>query len=485
MCTHLDKTGSTYYFRRPVPKDLLGHFSTTTGKPRTEWKFSLRTKDREEAKRLLRPHVSETDRLIDEARAALTATGFPESRQVTDREREERAALASLEAESMIRRESRSELRTLWRKRRQTSTAMLTPEEAAAVDLLRERDAEIDELRKAVAVMEAGNAAAGIATKPLTHGRCHPALTFSSLFERYAATGAANPKTVLKWRSRVAKLVEFLGHDDVRRVSRADLNRWVEALIAGGLSKKTVTAGYLPPVRVTLAIAHDDGALAANPASAIKVRAPKAVKLRERDLTDDEAQTILQAALGHQSPKLDAKHALARRWVPWLCAYTGERVGEITQLRAMDIRQEEGGWVVHITPEAGSVKTNEARSIPLHSHLIEQGILELARADDATPLFHRADAGNEINPASKIRAADLAKWVRTLGITAPQPNHGWRHRFKTVARAVGIPADVADRLQGHAPMNEGGKYGGTPLAPLRDAMDRIPRYEVNGQHKAA
>jgi len=65
MCTHLDKTGSTYYFRRPVPKDLIGQFTTSSGKPRTEWKFSLGTKDREQAKRLLRPHVAETYRLID------------------------------------------------------------------------------------------------------------------------------------------------------------------------------------------------------------------------------------------------------------------------------------------------------------------------------------------------------------------------------------------------------------------------------------
>ena len=54
MCTHLDKTGSTYYFRRPVPRDLIGQFTTATGKPRTEWKFSLGTKDREEARPELR-----------------------------------------------------------------------------------------------------------------------------------------------------------------------------------------------------------------------------------------------------------------------------------------------------------------------------------------------------------------------------------------------------------------------------------------------
>ncbi|MFC0589722.1 DUF6538 domain-containing protein [Novosphingobium aquiterrae] len=473
MCTHLDKTGSTYYFRRPVPKDLIGHFLTATGQPRTEWKFSLRTKDREEAKRLLRPHVADTDKIIDEARSAIrTAPAVS-----TAREREEQAAQAALAAESAARQEARSELRTLWRKRKATSTALLTPEQAAAVDLINEQGAEIEELRRAKAVMEAGNERLGIIGE--TSRRSGSALSLLALYERYAATGTANPKTVAKWRARVADLVTYLGHDDASKVSRADLNRWVEALIAKGLAKKTVTAGYLPAIRVTFAVAYDDGAIPTNPASAIKVKAPKTVKLRERDLTDDETQTILLAALGPQPDRLSPEHALARRWVPWLCAYTGARVGEITQLRAKDIRQEQGIWVVHITPDAGSVKTYEARSVPLHPHLIEQGVTALAKAGNTSPLFYRQGAGNGVNPASAIRAADLAKWVRTLGITAPAPNHGWRHRWKSVSRAVGIPAEIADRIQGHAPSNEGGKYGVTSLSALRDAIHLVPRIEAD------
>ncbi len=46
MCTHLDKTEATCYFRRAVPKDLLGCSTTATGKPRKEWKRSLGTEDR-------------------------------------------------------------------------------------------------------------------------------------------------------------------------------------------------------------------------------------------------------------------------------------------------------------------------------------------------------------------------------------------------------------------------------------------------------
>lgn len=479
MCTYLNKTGATYYFRRPVPDDLAGYFTTKTGKSRTEWKFSLGTKDRETAKRLLRPHEIETDRLIDEARAALAqcpsaaplgaTTGRDE---VALREREEAEAIAAVEAHRQARYDARREHRVAIRQRMRLSTVELTPEEAAWRDLVREAGQPLEALQEAAVGQRAANAVLE-AERGL-----RPYVGLRDLFNRYEASKAANPKTVRKWRSQIESLIEHLGHDDVSRVTRASLNSWTAALIAKGLQKKTVVDGYLSAVRVVLSIAHDDGTIPANPAAGLKVRGPKAVRLRERDHTDEEAETILRASLIPQSPRLAEEHARARRWVPWLCAYTGARVGEMTQLRAMDIAQEGDIWYVLITPEAGPVKTNEARRVPLHRHLIEQGFTDLAKAGDATPLFYREGAGNEVNPASKVRAADLAKWVRTLGVETPQPNHGWRHRFKTMCRVAEMPDYIIDKLQGHAPANQGGKYGTVPLETLRNAVERLPRYEL-------
>lgn len=479
MCSYLDQVGATYYFRRAVPKELVGHFLTKTGKPRTNWKFSLNMKDREVAKRRLRPHEIETDTLIDEARAALQASAQPSlGCDAAQHLREEAAAVAALAEESRLRHAARSDLRTLWHMRRRKSTAALTPEQAAAIDLLKEREAELEQLRHAVAVMEAGNRRLGVST--VIPPRTAPSVAIGDLFERFAISGSANPKTVRKWRSAVQKLIAYLGHDDAAAVTRADLNGWTSALVAQGLSKKTIVDGYLPAARAALSIAYDEGAISANPATALKVRAPKPIKLRERDLTDNEATTILKASLQPQPPKLSVDHALARRWVPWLCAYTGARVGEITQLRAIDIKQDSGVWYIHISPEAdGGVKTNEARVVPLHSHLIEQGFTSLANPKDATPLFFREGTGNEANPGSKIRAAHLARWVRTLGVEAPQPFHGWRHRFKTMTRRAEVPEYIADKLQGHASANQGRKYGdGELLTILRDAVEKLPRYLV-------
>jgi len=308
-----------------------------------------------------------------------------------------------------------------------------------------------------------------------------PAVSIKGLFERYAASGAANERTSSKWRPHVAHFVTFLGHDDATRVTRSDLNRWVEALAAKPLARKTITDSYVPAMRVTLSIAYEDELIPANPASNLKVRAPKAIETRERDLTDDEALTILKATLEPQGDRLPSHHALARRWVPWLCAYTGARVGEMTQLRAGDIRQEEGVWVVHITPEAGAVKTGKARSVPIHSHLIEQGLLALAKEGDKTPLFYDpvAAGGSQKNPPYKQRATKLAEWVRTLGVTAPAPNHGWRHRFKSVAYEYRLDPEAVDRAQGHVPRSEAGRYGKRALTTIRDEIEKLPRYEVS------
>lgn len=134
MCSYLDQVGATYYFRRAVPGDLIGRFLTNTGRPRTEWKFSLGTKDRETAKRLLRPHEIETDALIDNAREDLRQpVAAEESHSVMQRDErtsilaEEAEASAAQEAARQARYEARKDFRVAARQRMTMSTAELSP----------------------------------------------------------------------------------------------------------------------------------------------------------------------------------------------------------------------------------------------------------------------------------------------------------------------------------------------------------------------
>jgi hypothetical protein len=120
------------------------------------------------------------------------------------------------------------------------------------------------------------------------------AVSINDLFERYAKAGSANFRTISKWRPQVDSFVDHLGHDDATRVTRGDLTRWVESLVARGLAKCTISDSYVAAVKVTLQVAYDDELIPANPASGLKVRAPKPTVTQNRDHSTEAAETILK-----------------------------------------------------------------------------------------------------------------------------------------------------------------------------------------------
>ena len=123
-----------------------------------------------------------------------------------------------------------------------------------------------------------------------------------------------------------------------------------------------------------------------------------------------------------------------------------------------------------------------AREVPLHPHLIEQGFLT-AVAGRRGPLFYdpsKHRGGTAGNPQCKKVAERLARWVGELGITDKEllPNHGWRHRFKRVARSVRMDHEARDNIQGHAARTEGDKYGGTGITFRYEEICKLPRYQI-------
>ena len=55
------------------------------------------------------------------------------------------------------------------------------------------------------------------------------------------------------------------------------------------------------------------------------------------------------------------------------------------------------------------------------------------------------------------------------------PNHGWRHRFKTLARRHQLDPAAADAIQGHAPRTEGERSGDRGIERQRE-IEKLPRY---------
>jgi integrase len=304
-----------------------------------------------------------------------------------------------------------------------------------------------------------------------------------------AKAAGRKPSTYESCRNTVAGLVMLLGHDDATRVTPEDVIRFKDHRLASvhprtrkPISAKTVKDSDLSGLKTLFGWAVVNRMLPANSATGITIKLGKPTRLRSKGLSDAEARAILTAASkvvrGGERPET----AAAKRWVPWLCAYTGARVGELAQLRKQDLRQEGEHWVITITPEAGTVKTNEAREVVLHPHLVEQGFPEFVKGAPDGHLFLRpAKNGNVLGPLQgvKNRLQEFARAIVTDRNVAP--NHGWRHRFKTIGMEAGIQNRVLDAIQGQAPASVADHYGDVTLRTMSDAIAKFPRIEVGGE----
>ncbi|MEH6521100.1 DUF6538 domain-containing protein [Sulfitobacter sp.] len=284
----------------------------------------------------------------------------------------------------------------------------------------------------------------------------------------------------------IESLRKFLKHDDARKATKKDLLAWRDNLIKT-LAAKTVSDVYLSTVRSLFSWAVENDRLPENPATNVRQPKPRKVYGRERGYTDVEATKLLSACRAYK-PKPDEfgniresdRMVQTKRWVPLLCAFTGARVAEITQLRKEDIRKEEGQWIVRITPDAGTVKSGGYRDVPLHPQVIEEGFVTFLENSKAGPLFHTATDPAKYEQFARTTAEKLSKWLRTANLVPEdvQPSHGWRHRFKTLCREYGIPDGTYDAIQGHSGKTASANYGDVTLKTKVIAIECLPRYQL-------
>lgn len=324
-----------------------------------------------------------------------------------------------------------------------------------------------------------------------------------ALFERWIATKEPSNSTVDRWRGVFVNLRDQFGGRSAASITEHEARDWARGLIGPQRSPRTVADVWVNAARTVFAWAVDERLIASNPFTQVKITVPRRAQTREsKAFTPEEQSIILAAALAIDDTK--STFAGARRWVPWLCAYTGARGGEVTQLRKEDVISDSGVHAIRITPEAGTVKTKALRTVPLHEHLIAQGFLQFVKGHKRGPLFYNAEQRNAAlddgrraskaivddptNP-KKARAVKtrerLASWVRDLGVTDKelQPNHAWRHTFKQIAERCGISERISDQITGHAPTNVSRGYGRATLEDLAEALKKFPRYSTGGGAK--
>nr|CAD6604024.1 integrase [Rhizobium sp. TCK] len=303
-------------------------------------------------------------------------------------------------------------------------------------------------------------------------------------WERDHLKAGRSRRTIEDFRHKVEDFIGFLGHSDATKVKREDVVGYTEQLQhERGLSTRTVGSKYLAAIRTFYRTGMSKAIIDHDPTAHTRVRQSKPVRERPKGFTDDEAAAILRCTLRDPSTLggMSELNKLAIRWVPWMCAYTGARAGEITQLRREDFISEHDIECVRISPEAGTVKTRKYRLVPLHPHLMEIGLLDFVRSRPTGPLFYRSSGRKTrpgYNPWDSV-TGKVSDWVRKVAkVEDPrvQPNHGWRHRFKTIARDVDIPQRYMDAIQGHEDGSASADYGENTVRALYREIQKLPRY---------
>ncbi|HET6888797.1 MAG TPA: DUF6538 domain-containing protein, partial [Candidatus Udaeobacter sp.] len=211
-------------------------------------------------------------------------------------------------------------------------------------------------------------------------------LSLRSVFKSYSAEAQLAPATVKRWTPVIERLIDHLGRDEASSISRADIVSWKDALLSGGMSNVTIRDVYLAATKATLQFAVDQDLLGGNPAAGVRVRVKETLRERDKGFSGEEARTILAATLRPPSDKISIEMAAARRWIPWICAYTGARVNEITPITGRDFFYRDGVQMLRIRAETN--KTRKHREVPIHSHLVDQGLLKFAKSRGSRPLFY-------------------------------------------------------------------------------------------------
>lgn len=336
-------------------------------------------------------------------------------------------------------------------------------------------------------------------------------LTWDALIDKWERASAhVKPPTLKQRRSEVTRFASWSRIANPRDVTDDNIRAWRDHLLNEvGLAPRTVRLGYLSSLKTLFNYAKGEKLIGTNPVMGVVVHSR--VGQRMSGFSDRQAGALLAAANGQTLP--------ARRWVPWLTAFTGGRVSTLVNLRACDVVESAGHWCLDINEGAGPVKTGESiRVVPLHPAIISQGFLEFVaerRAHDGAEarLFYgqgrggrrkqqqqsstvtrlhpegRGGVPGKAKPSSaqsrpynpgKGTANHLREWIAGLKIEGVgtkhgvQPNHAWRHWLKSRAADAGVSDRVIDAIVGHAPATVGSRYGSISVSAMAAALARIP-----------
>ncbi|MFS8116152.1 integrase [Rhizobium jaguaris] len=282
--------------------------------------------------------------------------------------------------------------------------------------------------------------------------------------------------TVDKYRFHAQEFAIFRNSENALTVTAKEAILWRHQLLSTKSLANSTVKQKIQNIKTILNWAryHEPGVVFPHGNPLAGVRPPRSIRQPSylKTYTLDEAKIILRAARLESEPIF--------RWIPFLCAYSGMRIGEAAFLEREDFFQHLDRWYWQISNLRGrSLKTaSSERRIPVHPALTAEGFMDFVFSVKKGPLFYKRRSN-----AYRIRPS-LASWVRLLipYLHRPNllPNHGWRHLFEDLCRRDLMNEDARAYILGRSVGASRELYGRSDimLPGLAAAMDLIRPFEI-------
>jgi integrase len=267
-----------------------------------------------------------------------------------------------------------------------------------------------------------------------------------------------------KYRHTVHDFEHFRRSKKVATVTLADGEAWRNAMLTEGKHSRKTIRDKLAAIRAILSWAQKqsrgklfpDG----DPLKFLEMPVAEVKDSADRTYSLEQARKVLTASRAETKPTY--------RWMPWLLAHSGMRIGEALQLEKADFFEVEGKWFMHIrVGEGRTTKTRKGRKVPIHPALIGEGFLD-----------YIGDVAKGTIFPGVFQDQRLREWILEGPLKdvkdTPAPNHGFRHLFEDALFGE-VNHKAALYITGRSSGTSADDYGGSDwkLLELAKQMDKV------------
>lgn len=450
---YLQRRGHQYFFRIAVPNDL---------RPALGWREvtrTLRTSDRKLAVPLALEYAARAKRTFATLRAEMASNNNYSdeflSEVLSDVEEEERQRVKQVNDRKLQEIVAEAKTKLQLEELAERYEAELDHQRATFHAQLKQAnlEAQNNALKAAIAVQRYAPSPSPIlqgenSLQPLPDASI-PKL--KDVVDRFLDKYQQDKKPAMfkKHKPVLSMLLDVVGNKPITALRQADLNdffdllgllppRWADECRKRSLSirelaelefditigPKTFEDTYIASIRPFLKAAKKDWQDQGFPLG-LTTEGIEYTGDREEDESKQRALKPGELARLFQGPEMNAFASSPETaqyfWLPHIGLFTGARVNEICQINPQsDVLQDEatGIWYLWITTETPadprvrkSVKTGEARKVPIHKKLIELGFLsyvERIKRNGAKLLFP------QWQPINRRASGAAEKWFRQL-----------------------------------------------------------------------